>query len=409
MTRLQLRAACLAAILALLLLHGWDLSAPGLLDRTGRMKCPDFLQFYTYGALARTGHAASLYDGGAHARIAQVAVDARVALTGLRPNYSPIVAWVMAPISSLGYLRAMGLWAALSAELCLVSVLLLLQMTPQLRRDKPTIALLMLAWPAWYVLLRYGQMSAVSLLLVAAATRLMSASRAFAAGVVFGCLVYKPNLIVLPGLVGFVGGEWMFLIGLVVGAGAEMLIAAGSVGLPVFEQYVGALGQMARHPDLVQMFPAESHSLAGAIRLFVPPLTQVTAISLLATGVCAWMVTRIWRTTPDQRCRWSALVVGTLLSTPHLLTYDLVLLAVPMLLTTDWRIESTGRPPAGAWMAALVLIYAGAWPGTLIARVCGVQISTIGMGLGLALLFKESKHQLVRRQAENDVIDRAAT
>jgi len=47
--------------------------------------------------------------------------------------------------------------------------------------------------------------------------------------------------------------------------------------------------------------------------------------------------------------------------------------------------------PGGAWLTLLVLLYAGAWPGTLLARIYAVQCSTIGMGLGLWLLAQASR------------------
>ena len=107
LTRRRIQLVCLGLLVASVAWHGWDLSREGLLDRTGRLKCPDFLQFYTYGTLLRTGQAASLYDRDAHARIARMYVDPRMTLGLFRPNYSPAVAWLVAPLSNLPYLRAM--------------------------------------------------------------------------------------------------------------------------------------------------------------------------------------------------------------------------------------------------------------------------------------------------------------
>jgi Glycosyltransferase family 87 len=405
MTRQRLRVACLAALAASLLVHGWDLATPGLLDRSGRMKCPDFLQFYTYGALARTGQSASLYDGDAHARIARSEVDPRVALTGLRPNYSPIVAWLMAPLSALPYLRAMAVWGAASVALYFLAITLLLDLTRQLRADWNTVFLAAAAWPALFVVLRYGQLSAVSLVLVAAAARFASRGRPFAAGLGLGCLVYKPNLLIAPALIVALTGEWPLLAGLVAGAMLETLVAVVSVGPAVFEQYLRVLVTVAQRPELVQMFPTESHSVSGAVGLLLPWRSIAPLVSALALILAVWAAARVWKRTRDWRQRWAALVLASLLSSPHLLTYDLLLLAVPLLLVLDWRRESSGRWPEGAWLAAIVLMYAGAWPGTLLARLYGVQISTIGMGLGLALLFQQAQHELVGGKAEHDVVD----
>ncbi len=60
--RWQLALAILA--FGLLAWHCYDSATPGLLDRAGRVKAPDFLQFYTYGTLARESRWSSLYDRG---------------------------------------------------------------------------------------------------------------------------------------------------------------------------------------------------------------------------------------------------------------------------------------------------------------------------------------------------------
>jgi len=69
-----------------------------------------------------------------------------------------------------------------------------------------------------------------------------------------------------------------------------------------------------------------------------------------------------------------------------LLTYDLLLLAAPLILIVDWRIETTGTVAPEQWRWALLLLYFGAWPGTFIARLYHVQVSTLGMLLVLWLL-----------------------
>jgi hypothetical protein len=68
-----------------------------------------------------------------------------------------------------------------------------------------------------------------------------------------------------------------------------------------------------------------------------------------------------------------------LAASPHLLTYDLLLLAVPLLLVVDWLRTTSSANRREHWSWALVFLYFGAWPGTFIARLYHVQISTVGM------------------------------
>ena len=382
--------ACLILFAVSLGLHGWDLSAPGLLDRTGRLKCPDFLQFYSYGTLARAGDMAGLYDPEAHARVARASIDPQLSLSLFHPNYSPAIAWVFAPLSRLPYLRAMIVWLAVSSALYLLGIAMLLPAVRYLHQEAQTVWLAAIAWPAFFIVLRYGQLSTLSLAILIVAVRCGVRGQPLGAGIALGCLVYKPNLLVAPALTLLLVGEWRTLMGLVAGAMLESLAALTLAGRDVYAQYIGVLVTIAKHPELVQLYPAESHSIGGALRLWSAPPALVMASTAAAVVLAVLGCVSIWRSTTDHRPRWASLVLAALVSSPHLLTYDLVLLAVPIVLIADWVWDITGKRPDGAWIAMLALLYLGAWPGTFLARLYGVQISTVGMVMGLWLLAQRS-------------------
>ena len=373
--------------------HARDLSPPGLLDRAGRLKCPDFLQFYTYGSLVRSGESSSLYDPGRTRALRRSRVDPAMTLEHFHPNYSPAIAWLFAPLAGLPYLDAMTVWTALSVALYGVAVALLLTLTPRLRGDPATAWLAAAAFPTVFVLLRYGQISAVSLLLMATAACLSARRRDLLSGLVLGCLAYKPNLLLAPGLIFLAAGEWRLLAGLAAGAALQVGLSIAAVGWPVFAEYAVVLVTVAQHPEIVQIYPAESHSVAGQLRLWSAPGPLVTVGTLVTLGVASWIGWRVWRQTSDPRPRWAAIVIASLIASPHLLTYDLLLLAAPIALLVDWRIDVSRHPPVEGWLAALLLLYFGAMPGTMLARMYGVQCSTVGMALVLWLLAQASRSQ----------------
>ena len=388
--RRTLRLASILGIASLTALNAWDMATPGLLDRTGRLKCPDFLQFYTYGSLVRAGESAALYDPAAHARVARSRVDSRLTLEQFHPNYSPVVAWIFAPFAGLPYLDAMALWAILSWLLCCVGLALLLPLAPRLAADPVSFWLVAAAWPTTFVVLRYGQLSALSMLWIAVSVRLAARDWSLLAGLALGCLAYKPNLLVVPALVFLFAGQWRLLTGMLVGASVQIAVSIAGVGWTVFAEYLRVLSAIAQHPEVVQLYPAESHSVAGQLRLWSAPAALVEAGTLVGLTVAVWLASRVWRATADPRPRWAALVIAALVASPHLLTYDLLLLAVPLVLLTDWRWETTGRLPVEGWLVTLLLLYLGAMPGTMLARIYGVQCSTVGMCLGLWLLVQAS-------------------
>ncbi len=137
--------------------------------------------------------------------------------------------------------------------------------------------------------------------------------------------------------------------------------------------------EVARRPDVVQMFPTESHSVRGFVSLLVPAPAMVGVATVAAVPLATWLCHCAWQRHKDWRLKWSALTVAMLVASPHLLTYDLLLLAVPIVLVVDFlRTEQVDIPRDGVrW--ALLLLYFGAWPGTFIARLYHLQVSTVGM------------------------------
>jgi hypothetical protein len=386
MTCRHVRLVCLIVLAVSLCIHGWDLSRPGLVDRTGRLKLPDFLQFYTYGSLIREGRPSALYDAGAHAEMAARRVDPHLVLTRFHPNYSPVIALLMSPLAALTMLQAAALWSVISLLLYGMAVALVTQTTTILRTDALTTALLAASWPAVFVVLRYGQISALSLACLAAAVWLHKGGYSLASGVALGMLAYKPNLLIAPVLILLLARERRLVVGLVLGTALEFALAVAVVGPTAFVRYVEILIGLASRPELVQLYSTESHSLRGLVQA-VSTNAGVLVVALVAgTMFATWAGWRIWHESDDGRLRWSALTLAMLFSSPHLLTYDLLLLAVPLVLIGDWWLAGESIQHRTAWRIAMILLYIGAWPGTLLARMYRVQPSTIGMALALWLL-----------------------
>ena len=126
------------------------------------------------------------------------------------------------------------------------------------------------------------------------------------------------------------------------------------------------------------MYSTESHSFRGVIQVISTDARILAVALVIGIAFATWAGWRIWRDSDDVRLRWSALTLAMLFSSPHLLTYDLLLLAVPLVLVGDWRCQPDlkVRPTydfrgehVTAWRVAMVFLYIGAWPGTLLARM----------------------------------------
>ena len=302
-----------------------------------------------------------------------------------------------------------------------LSIVIVRRLARAARSDRLTPALAAAAWPAFFMTLRYGQISTVALFALAVALWLDVRDRHFAAGLVLGCLVYKPTLVAVPVLVFLAAGQWSLLAGVAAAAGAETLVAVWLVGAGPFDQYVHILVSLAAAPDTIQLFPAESHSIRGFVRLlapFEPAVRIATALGLVgAVAAAAW----VWRSLDDRRLRWAALTLAMAAGSPHLLTYDLVLLAVPLMLVYDWLASDPRPDPVEFWALAtrpaLRLRVAGgphcaghpcpgvdARDGPRAGPARRLLVAGDALGRRLALL-QQAQHQLVGRQAEERVVD----
>jgi hypothetical protein len=79
--------------------------------------------------------------------------------------------------------------------------------------------------------------------------------------------------------------------------------------------------------------------------------------------------------------RWAELVILTLLASPHLVTYDLLLLTVPLMVLADWAVRHPGHPRRATIVILLVLAYVANFSGSLVAMFTHVQASTIVLAL----------------------------
>ncbi|MGH9309805.1 MAG: hypothetical protein ACRD1U_10550, partial [Vicinamibacterales bacterium] len=76
--------------------------------------------------------------------------------------------------------------------------------------------------------------------------------------------------------------------------------------------------------------------------------------------------------------KWGQIVLLTVLVSPHLLAYDLILLTIPLLVFADWCVRCWPARGAAAIAALLVPLYFAPFSGNL-ARVVHVQLSVVVM------------------------------
>jgi hypothetical protein len=240
--------------------------------------------------------------------------------------------------------------------------------------------------------LNMGQKSGWLLLILSATLVLLQRGRQFSAGAVFGLVVFKPHLGVIIGLTMLLKRQYRF----VAGAAMPVLFAAfvslgmgGAACLGFWQVCTGA----AKYADNAGYALVDAQNVLGSVKMILhsgPPWFS-GAISLFS--FCAILI-GLWncfRGPFDARrdrflIQYSALIVGTILLSPHFFNYDLTIVLIPMLLMGTRLIETFRRKGqlslAHGWLTAVIFVGAGFF--SAIANATGLPVS---VGLLCAWLF----------------------
>ena len=135
----------------------------------------------------------------------------------------------------------------------------------------------------------------------------------------------------------------------------------------------------------MQIYPGEVHSLRGFAHLLTGSAVVLSVVSVVALVSTVWLGVRAWKSTMSLTVKWGLLVVLTVLASPHLLTYDLILLTIPLLVFADWAAAHQEHPQQ-PWIARLLfLLYFAPFSSNLV-RLVPIQLSVVVMVVLVAML-----------------------
>ena len=371
------------------LINVHTMMVPGLTDRAGRFKGTDYIFFYVFGSLALDGRLDALYDPDVHLAEGRRRIQPDLALYAGHPNYGPQIALAFAPLARLPYGWSLAGFLALTAIAYALSVWMVWRECPALAAHGRVVALLAAASPPFLTLVRYAQVSALSLLLWSLAFVAMRRNRRFAAGLAIGCLAYKPQLGIVIGVVLLAAREWRIVAGAALTGLGQLGIAWAVAGSAAMAAYLASLWTLILNPGLVQIYPSEVHSVRGFLQLLMPSSPVVSAGFLAAFVVLLVLAVRSWSSPAPLAFRWGQVMLLTVLASPHLITYDLVLLTVPLLVFADWSLRNPDHRLRPGISLLLVFVYLAPFSSILaryaradlrdphgdagLARVCRVQ------------------------------------
>jgi len=375
--RLAVYPKLFAAVYAVTVLI-WLLASKGLVDPGGHPIGADFIDPWSASWLALHGNPGVVYDV-AHLWAAERAAVGYPSVGFAGFHYPPTYLVMVLPLALLPYVWSLIAWTITTAGAYLA---VLWKIDP--RRESIWLGI---AFPGALVNLTNGQNGFLTLALFGGAL-ISIESRPILSGVLFGLMSYKPQYGALIPLFLLATGRWRTLIAASV---TVLLFAAVSLALFGAQTWASFFTSITftRHVVLEQGGSGfeKLQSAFAAAQLWglgvKPSYALQAAVSLLAAISAAW----IWWRTRNFEMQAAALVTATLLMTPYMMDYDLVMLALPIAwLALEGR--CSGFLP---WEKSLLAL---AWLLPLLARTLAgkamIPIAPLVMMLLLAAIARRS-------------------
>lgn len=298
----------------------------------------DYVEFWAAGHLVLAGRAADAYD------LAREFATIRLVLPNAQPEpffYPPVFLLICTPFAILPYYWSMLAFVAAS----------LLGYWQAMRVLLPRAGLVLLGFPGVALAVLSAQNGLISAALFGGALAVLGRAPAFA-GVLFGCLCYKPQLGLLIPLALIATRQWRAFAAAAVTVLGLVALSAALFGLGAWRGFLADLPfarSLLDNPGIAPALWASTYRLM--LQVGAGHRAAVLVQGGLTVGACITLVLAC-RRRPDAIT--GLLPAAALLATPYLFSYDLPLLAVPM----AWIVLDARRRGFLPWeKAGLACVY----------------------------------------------------
>ena len=243
--------------------------------------------------------------------------------------------------------------------------------------DGRFIAIVAAAFPPFWNLVLNGQNTIIPLAAFYLAWRALERNQKVLAGFILGALFFKPQFGVALALIVLFNLEMGMLAGIAASAALQIAVVVGTLDVSALMDYVRFMQRVMTVEHLIEPKPFELHSIRALTRLV--PGWFGTTLWLAASAVVLQRTLVVWRRADNAAVRMAALVLASVLISPHLFLYDATVLALPFLWIAAWvgrgagvrmRLADRFRTLVAGLYAALLLP---------IALVIYVQVSVLLM------------------------------
>jgi alpha-1,2-mannosyltransferase len=352
-------------------------AGPGDRGIAGPLKGADFVHFYTLGHLAATQQVDTIYD-------MKALHEAQVALVpDSKPDHYPTVypphaALLFIPFSGWSYLPALLIWSLVTIALYGLIVWSGWRHVSGQLSDRRLILAAAAAFPPFWNLILYGQITILILIAFWLGWLALERGRAYLAGAAFGLLALKPQFGIPLAAIVLACGEWRMLVGAVSSVAAQAAFIWLAMGSSVFGAFAATLRVTLTYADWLESKPFMSHSLRTVTRLL--PNGIGVPLWLMLSAIVLWHTVRVWKSNAPVRVRLGVVMLASLLVNPHVIVYDVALLALPLLWFGAYMLEPERHQDAPAFGVLVYWLFAALFIPT--AAVIGIQASVpLMMGL----------------------------
>lgn len=298
---------------------GWIAMSDGLIDRNGKPIGTDFSNVYAAGTLTWQGRSAEAYDP-ARQHAAEKATFGGREVPFYGWHYPPFFFAVAFLVAALPYALGLALWLAASFAAYLAALGAIL--------PRPGTLLIASAFPAVFINVGHGQNGFLTAALLGGALCVLD-RRPWLAGVLIGLLAYKPQFGVLIPVALLASQRWSCVLAAIATIAALVAVSFAALGGDVWHAFLDSM-------NFTQVIVLEQggtgwekiQSAFSAARNWGADVHTAYAVQAALGLTLAATIAWLWRSDTAFELKASALATASLLATPYVLDYDLVVLAL---------------------------------------------------------------------------------
>jgi len=346
---------------------GWIALSDGLIDRNGKPVGTDFSNVYAAGTLVWQGRPAEAYEP-ARQHAAEKAVFGGREVPFYGWPYPPFFFAIAFLVAAVPYAWGLAIWLAASFAAYLAAIRAIL--------PRPETLLIAAAFPAVFVNIGHGQNAFLTTALLGGALHWLD-RRPWIGGVLIGLLAYKPQFGVLIPVALLAGGRWSAIGAAVATVAALLAVSFVTLGGGVWHAFADSMNFM----QTVVLEPGgigweKLQSVFSALRMWGASVHTAYAVQITLALMLAASLAWLWQSDAAFELKAAGLATASLLATPYVLDYDLVVLSVAIAFFVKHGLSRGFRDYEISLLAA-------AWIVPLLSR--GIAGFT-GMPLGLSVM-----------------------